>query len=193
MRKRTGLSELEGATLGVVWTEEPCTPYTIRRLFQSSPSPFWSGSAGAIYPLVERLEKRGFLRAQATRTGKRKGWLYSLTPAGLRAARGWMGPPLPRWAVGVPMDALRTRVRFLGALTPSRRKAFIDEAIDMIGEEIRLVDADRRARLTDPDPFNHLMGQGAVLMLRARQAWLRGVRSVMERAGPRPARRHFRS
>ncbi|HZE88705.1 MAG TPA: PadR family transcriptional regulator, partial [Verrucomicrobiae bacterium] len=72
MRARKGLSELEGATLGVVWSEQPCTPYAIRRVFQTSPSPFWSGSAGAIYPLVERLETRGLVRAEATMTGRRR-------------------------------------------------------------------------------------------------------------------------
>ena len=54
-------SELEGAVLGVIWQEGPCTAYTIRKQFVASPSPQWSGSAGAIYPLVRRLEKKRLL------------------------------------------------------------------------------------------------------------------------------------
>ena len=51
---RTDTTELEAAVLGVVWQDGPCTPYAIRQHFLESPAPRWSGSAGAIYPLVRR-------------------------------------------------------------------------------------------------------------------------------------------
>jgi DNA-binding PadR family transcriptional regulator len=178
MARRTKLSELEGAVLGTLREMEPCTPYAIRRIFQSSPSPIWSGSAGAIYPLVARLEKRGLLRSEETMTGRRRGRLFALTAGGLRSVRSWLGPPLPIWAVGVPMDALRTRARFLGALPPKRRQAFIAEAQARLRSEIRVVEADCRSRSGDRDPFSRLTARGALLMLRAREAWLKELRAA---------------
>ena len=65
------LSELEYVVLGVVRQEAPCTPYVIRQVFAHSPSSYWSGSAGAIYPLVRRLERRGLLESTERRRGSR--------------------------------------------------------------------------------------------------------------------------
>src|SRR5262245_13459166 len=52
MTSSRNLTELEGTALGVIWAGQPCTPYRVRRVFLDSPSPSWSGSAGAIYPLI---------------------------------------------------------------------------------------------------------------------------------------------
>src|SRR5215471_10904004 len=139
-----GLSELEGAVLGVVWHRAPCTPYTIRREFLESPSPFWSGSAGAIYPLVARLERRGLLRGASHRTGRRRGWRYVPTAAGLRALRAWVGPPVPAWVLGVPMDALRTRVEFIGTLPRARREAFLATVEGGLASQLRTIENDCR-------------------------------------------------
>jgi len=42
-------------------------------------------SAGTIYPLLHRLERRGLLRSTPQRVGRRTRRLYRITPAGLRA------------------------------------------------------------------------------------------------------------
>ena len=65
-------TELEAAVLGVIWQQGPCTAYAIRREFQTSDSPRWSGSAGATYPLLRRLEKLELIKSTENRRGKRK-------------------------------------------------------------------------------------------------------------------------
>src|SRR6476659_7226575 len=65
---RSDLTELEQCVLGVIWRDGPMTAYEIAALFTKSLSPYWSGSAGAIYPVVQRLRKRGLVR------GTRKSW-----------------------------------------------------------------------------------------------------------------------
>jgi DNA-binding PadR family transcriptional regulator len=178
MAASRGLSELEGAVLGLVWSCAPCTPYEIRREFQISPSPFWSGSAGAIYPLMGRLEKRGLLCAEPRVTGRRRGRQYVLTPAGLQALRAWIGPPLPAWVLGVPMDALRTRVEFLGALSRGRREAFLISVETELSSYIRVVERHCRRAMREGKAADHLSARGALLMLRARRLWFREVRAV---------------
>src|SRR5262249_55003786 len=115
------ITELEGCVLGVLWAEGPCTAYVVRQQFRTSPSPHWSGSAGAIYPLLSRLEQRRLVQSNAAHTGRRASKLYHVTTQGCRALRRWIGPKVSEWVAGVPADPLRTRLRFLGALSPRAR------------------------------------------------------------------------
>ncbi len=121
-------SELEGFVLGLVHQFGPASPYDIRRHMRASPSTQWSASAGAIYPLVARLERRGMVTGRARRAGKRARREYTITAKGLAALRRWVGPPLPEFAVTVAHDPLRSRARFLAALSPDARLAWIASA-----------------------------------------------------------------
>lgn len=183
------LSELEGCVLGLFWSDGPCTPYAIRQVFLNSPSPHWSGSAGAIYPLVRRLERRRLLRSETRATGRRPSRLYALTPAGTRALQTWLSPPLPEVAVGVPPDPLRTRLRVLEALPPARRRAFLADARSRLRQHLRLVQADCRKRHASGDRFSYLMARGALHQMRAREAWLREVARAMRGEGKPGGRR----
>src|SRR3954451_8504709 len=104
MTTQRKLTELEGCVLGLVWANGPCTPYTLRKEFLNSPSPDWSGSAGAIYPLIERLEKRKLIRSAQHADGLRLSKRYELTASGLSKLRLWAGPPLTQDLLGVPAD-----------------------------------------------------------------------------------------
>src|SRR6185436_18926108 len=79
--RRIAATDLEQTVLGIVWRDGPCTPYHVRSVLLRSPSSHWSGSAGAIYPLVKRLEARGLARSRAVRTGRRAGREVELTDA----------------------------------------------------------------------------------------------------------------
>ena len=81
-----------------------------------SPSSHWSGSAGAVYPVLERLEARGLVRSRRADTGDREGWSCALTPAGRAALQAWLGPPFGPDVLALEADPLRTRAHFLGAL-----------------------------------------------------------------------------
>lgn len=134
-------SELEGFVLGLVWERGPCSPYELRTHMQRSPSTQWSGSAGAIYPLIRRLERIGLVRSAAKRTGKRVRREYSITPKGRGALKAWVGPPLASDAVTVAHDPLRSRARFIGALTAAERLAWLSAAREALNEVERLVRA----------------------------------------------------
>jgi DNA-binding PadR family transcriptional regulator len=165
------LTELEGCVLGLVWAKKNCTAYAIRKEFLDSPSPHWSGSAGSIYPLLERLEKWKLIRATAHADGRRNSKRYDLTPAGRRRLCAWMGPPLSNETVGVPADPLRTRMGFLGALPKAQQEVFLAEAEQGLHEQIRLVEEDC-ARHLPKDRVNYLIGRGALAALKARLEWI---------------------
>jgi DNA-binding PadR family transcriptional regulator len=165
------LSELEGCVLGVVWANQPCTSYFIRRAFLDSPSPYWSGSAGAIYPLVERLERHGLIQSEERMTGRRRSRHYVLTDAGHKGLHGWL-KPLPDLVVGVPPDPLRTRVEFLEALPKKQRVAFLADAKKRVQAHIREVEEHARKERTSGKLYAYLAARGTLKMLRARLDWL---------------------
>lgn len=175
------VSELEGCVLGIIWSYGSCTPYVIRRKFLISPNPEWSGSAGAIYPLVKRLEARGWIRSEEeSTTGGRRSRKYSLTAAGRRIFRGWLGPPLSVGTVGIPIDPLRTRVEFLEALPPRKRQAFLADSVKQLLEQIGIIKKDCARRRVEGNRPAYLAGLGALQMMQARLKWIRQVTLLLD-------------
>lgn len=191
------LTELEHTVLGVVWSRQPCTPYQVRREFTESPSPYWSGSAGAIYPVMARLEAGRLLRSQAHATGSRKSRLYRVTPAGRAVLVRWIGPPIPADVVGVPPDPLRTRIAFSTVLPAARRRRFLEEVEARLAEFVGVSERSY-AEGRFVNAYFELMARGAVAMQRTRLEWIRGAVATLrdgatawqkERKGVRRARR----
>lgn len=174
------ISELEGCVLGIIWTHGSCTPYVIRRKFLISPNPEWSGSAGAIYPLIKRLEDRGWIRSKEKSTaGGRRSREYRLTGPGRKIFRIWLGPPLGISTIGIPSDPLRTRVEFLALLDPSECKAFLADAIRQMREQLDVIEKDCARRRAERNVPAYAAGLGALKMMRARLEWLRQVRRLL--------------
>lgn len=180
------LSELEGCVLGLLWEKGPSTPYAVRQVFLKSPSPQWSGSSGAIYPLLERLERRKLVRSKAHATGQRQGTLFSLTAAGTSAFRAWLGPPVPEWVIGIPPDPLRTRVNFLGALPAVKRAKLLRAARKDAERHLHLIEEDCRRRQSQ-GAYERLMARGALLMMQTRCEWLREVAEAAREQAMRPS------
>lgn len=173
------LSELEACVLGLIWSDAPCTPYRVQQTLKSSPSPHWSGSAGAIYPIFKRLEDRGLVSSEARTQGKRASRVFRVSAAGTKALRAWLGPPLPDWTVDIPIDPLRTRLRFLGALPAAKRLTLLREARAQLERRLPDIrqDCERLAKLDDP--FLHAMARGAVYMMEARVEWLNEIEATI--------------
>ncbi len=167
----TRLSELEACVLALIWADGPATPYAVRQVFLKSPSPEWSGSAGAIYPLIKRLERRALIRSVPHSTGERQGRLFSLAPAGRGALKRWLDPGIPTWVTGVPPDPLRTRIRFLGAVPVEGQKKFLSAAQMAVDEHLRIMLQDYKSR-RQKGGFEYWMARGALMAMRARRAWL---------------------
>lgn len=179
----TKMTELEGCTLGLIWETGTSTIYAVRKVFENSPNPYWSGSAGAIYPLVRRLEDRDLVRAREDYTGQRRRVLYELTAKGLRSFRRWLGPRAPDWSVTIPVDPLRSRIRFLGALKPSDRAEFLANAERHLKAQIK--EARTRFKSFDPgeDPYRYLVPRGVAITAQARLTWIREAMELLCHSG----------
>ena len=176
---------MEACVLALIWSAGPSTPYAVRQVFLKSPSPQWSGSAGSIYPLVERLERRKLIRSTVHSTGRRESHLLSVTPAGIRAVERWLEPAIPDWVWGVPADPLRTRIRFLGALPPAKQRAFLKSAQQSVERYLAEMRRDYQRRRAKGG-FELWMARGAMMAMRTRLSWLRQLaRAVGSRPGSR--------
>ena len=131
IRKDRALTELEGAALGVVVRDGPCTSYVVKEMFRGSPSEFWSGSAGSIYPLMRRLEERGLVASKRGSTGRRGHKVYRSTAEGRRVFRRWLTDA--ERAAGMGFDPLRTRLVFFNQLSPQDRASFQTRFEDALG------------------------------------------------------------
>ena len=180
-RRRTrALSELEAVTLGCIERNQPCTAYAVRRHFLQSPASHFSGSAGAIYPLVRRLAKAGLLASESATTGRRRALAYRLTATGMAALRDWLRTTLDPSAA-FTIDPLRTRILFLSALTPAEQRRWLDVAEAALRAQLPLL-ADLLNERQD-DPYLRLAHDNARREARVRLAWLRQARSVLDLDG----------
>jgi DNA-binding PadR family transcriptional regulator len=119
------LTDLEGAALAEIARRGAATSYMITQAFARSPSEYWSGSAGAVYPLIKRLAARGLLEANSAAAGKRQRLDYKITAQGQVSLEAWLLDA--RRAAGMGFDPLRTRLVHLHLVTPDRRKLFLNE------------------------------------------------------------------
>ncbi|MDA1266169.1 MAG: PadR family transcriptional regulator [Planctomycetota bacterium] len=169
------LTELEHVALAVIWRDGPCTPYHVRKQFLDSPTPRWSGSAGALYPLMRRIEEQGLVTSQAAGDDGRGTRHYKVTPAGRGALVRWLRPPLDATAIGPIEDPIRTRLLFVGALSPAARRKFLDGVTRQLAEHVAELQGIEEAMRVTQDPLLLLAARGSHQVARARQRWFRDV------------------
>jgi DNA-binding PadR family transcriptional regulator len=172
---------MEHCVLGVVWMLQPCTGYAVRKVFLESFSSAYSGSAGAIYPLLSRMLTNEFLSAESVLTGKRKASMHSLTASGEEALVGWLGET-PQPEDTVEMDPIRIKLRFLGALPCENRGEVIDQLITQMQRSkatIEEYESNPEVQFAD-DPFFHEAMRFALHTHDARIAWLQENRASIQ-------------
>jgi len=169
-----GITELEHCTLATIRLHQPCSAYAVRQVFARSSTPEWSGSTGAIYPVIKRLLRRGLIEVEPQPDDPRGRRDLRVTPPGEQAVRVWI-IDLEPWAAKATPDPIRTRVSFLDQLaSDDERIVFLKEAEEltetMLEELRRTVEAVRAVHAAE-----YLAGRGAIHQLEARLKWLREV------------------
>ena len=180
MHKERGITELEGCVLGIIGIKGPCTPYAVRKEFQQSPTPFWSGSAGAIYPLIGRLVRRELIKEASTTNDARGSKLYILTVKGGETLKLWLNQPTSPIVFGNPPDPLRNRIEFLGFLTPQKRKSFLAKVRATLEEHLAVMVKDSE-ECDRSNYFDYLSSRGAVLAMQARLKWIVEITEILDK------------
>jgi DNA-binding PadR family transcriptional regulator len=86
------LTPISYVVLGFIAQHGPSTPYEMERLLQTSIGYFWTFSHTQFYGEPAKLARRGLLTEEQEEGGRRRR-VFSLTPAGLKALRGWLAAP----------------------------------------------------------------------------------------------------
>lgn len=170
-RSPRALTEIEAYALGLVEAFGECTAYRVRRAFAESPSAQGRGSAGSIYPVLRRLEERGLVTERAHSRGKRRSRLVSITDQGREALRAWLAPPLDE-DLGLPLDPLRARIRFLGVLPRDEQRRFLQAARQLLERLLDQLEERARDYEASGTAWEIAMARGAVGVTRARLDWL---------------------
>ena len=173
-------TELEAAVLGVVWKNGSCTPYAIRQHFLESSAPRWSGSAGAIYPLVRRLETRGLVRSRPSVRGRRAQRDFRITRLGGTALKRWLRAPIAFGNGTLIHDPLRTRMLFLSVLPPEEALSFVLDALAALRRALQHAQKDCRENAIGENQFMHFAARNALLVTRARVKWLAEVQERLK-------------
>ena len=167
----TKLSHLAYIALGVVAESQPCSGYAVMKDFQGSSSTYFSGSAGAIYPLLRRLHASGLIKETRTKAGSRVRRTYSITRKGSGALEEWLSAPVPQEDVAFMVDLLRARTLFFERLSQPKRRAFVKDARALLNQRI----LEFESRLKDSTKYtkiDHVSFHSVVMIDRARVAWL---------------------
>ncbi len=180
MPNERDITDLEGSVLGVVGVRGPCTPYAVRKEFQRSATPYWSGSAGAIYPVIERLSQRKLIKAVSTTDDGRAGKLYALTAKGKKVLKNWLYPAETSQLVGTPPDPLRTRIEFMEMLGPEKRKQFLIEVRSGLEEQLRKV-KEKGDENDSSNYLEYLSVRGGIIAAEARLNWISEVEEILDK------------
>lgn len=173
-----GLTELEGAILGIVASRQPCSAYVVRQRFEKSPTWGWSSSKGAIYPAVRRMIVRGLLTVIPLNRGEQRSDQLELSDSGQRALASWVLTYTESMG-GAPIDPLRTRVSYLAALTIDERTEFLDRTERDVRRALNA------ATQSHPDPKARdswaleASRLGVRMQIEAKLAWLQAIRGIV--------------
>lgn len=96
MSAHTATSVLGYALLGLV-QQRPSSGYDLRKIFAETAMGSYSSSPGAIYPALEKLEKRGLIKSEVKESsGLRRRRVYKLTAQGDGELKQWLSRDIAR-------------------------------------------------------------------------------------------------
>ncbi len=109
------------ALLGLLM--KPSSGYDLRKIFSSTSMKTYSGSPGAIYPALQRLQKQGLIRGTVEDgSGLRRRQIFRLTPKGLAELKAWIALPITREDLSSGLKTVMLRFAFseiaVGAAAP---------------------------------------------------------------------------
>ena len=178
------LTDLEATTVGEVFRHQPCTAHFIRTCFRDSLVKQFSSSAGSIYPMMKRLEKRGILESKSQKEGLRRVRYYRVTDVGQSSLRSWLEPQFPDTDL-LTVDPIRTRMLYLGRIPKSGREKWfaalereLKSKLDEVRKQLSVIDSTHSDCI-----YQELAVENAIADLKSRLKWLSMAKSRLRANG----------
>jgi PadR family transcriptional regulator, regulatory protein AphA len=117
---RSQLTPFEHVLLGMIFAR-PSSGYDLKRRFATSPMGVYQPSSGALYPALDRLQRRGLLHSQALgpAAGGRARRVYQLTADGRQTHLGWVREPVRPETVAQDLGLLVLRFVMMADVLPA--------------------------------------------------------------------------
>jgi PadR family transcriptional regulator AphA len=170
---RSRLTSFEHVLLGMIFIQ-PSTGYDLKRRFATTPIGVYQPSSGALYPALDRLERRGLLRSEAPRptVGGRLRRLYHLTEDGRQAHLGWVREPVVPETVAQDLGLHLLRFAMMARVLPE------DEVVEFLASLraalagfVASLEQSASATEAGGDPYAGLAVEHGLAVHRASLAW----------------------
>jgi len=156
-----------------------CTGYAVMKSFQSSSSSYFSGSAGAIYPLLKRLEASSLIIAKKSKAGSRTRKHYTVSSEGKKALKKWLAGPIPEEDVSFVVDLLRTRALFFANLTKAQQHKFVKDVRSQVQARIKS-QVSYLSKHPDTGKYERLAARSVIISEQARLVWLKELEKAID-------------
>ena len=175
MKEREPTS-LEYALLGLLH-QQPQSGYDLRKVFETTALGNYSGSPGAIYPALKRLEGRGLIEGEVDSTTElRPRKLFRPTGKGRKLFRDWLSRELDRQDVERRLDEVMLRFAFHGVLgSGAATRRFLASLLAEVEAYVEELRAQRRL-IPEGTPLHPRLALAAgIEQYRACARWARGA------------------
>lgn len=173
MATRSEATVLEHCVLGFIAQDQPCTAYQVRKRLGSSLSSYWSNSAGSIYPLLERLRKRGWMKVTEEAFGTRIRKHFRLTASGRKELDRWLSAPVAPEDAAHTYDPLRTPIFFLDLVDPAQARGYLEDAERKTVLNLAKHRKELKEIRQEGAPLEIFGREGAIGEIEARLKWIR--------------------
>jgi len=170
------LTDDEGTFLALLVRVQPATAYQLSKIYADSPVSNIGTSKGKIYPLVDRLEKRGLLKKRPVKGDARGSEWLECTSRGEAAVRTWAMDIKPTHIL--LEDPLRTKLQSFDLLSRDEQLEWIVKVKDDLQKKLEELEV-YGAEVTVP--FKELVHDNAVSSVRCRMEWLDRVLAAIVR------------
>ena len=168
------LTDLEGMLLASIWREQPCSFYWIKKLMDQSPTGGNRDRAGSIYPAINRLVKYELVTKTRVKTDGRGTNILECTDKGIEKIREWVLDIKPPMCF--PIDPIRTKSFFLGALTKEEQKLWLEKAKQACVEQMETIQQFESLTEEKADDYSDIGHSLARAVVKARLTALKKVR-----------------
>jgi DNA-binding PadR family transcriptional regulator len=185
---RSRLTGFEHVLLGMIFTQ-PSTGYDLKRRFATTPLGVYQPSSGALYPALDRLERRGLLRSESPRPadGGRPRRLYHLTEEGRQAHLDWLREPVVPETVGQDLGLHLLRFAMMApALPEEAAREFLVSLRAALAGFVAALERQVDAMDTAGNPYAALAVEHGLAVHRASLAW--AARAITRLAADSPRR-----
>ena len=173
---------------------EPCSGYSLRRQFSTTPASVYQPSPGALYPALRRLVSRGLLSVdEKVSAGRRRLRLYQVTEAGRAAHLDWLRGPVDPATVAQDLGLHLMRfVMMENNLEREEVLAFLKAVADALGDFVSLMERYLAANSPGDRPWaekpapthGRLALEHGIATHRVSLQWARSAMDALARPGP---------